>query len=246
MIEREQVGSEIAIAIDCESNAQPGDVTVPLQVNIAAELYPYFDSFRLDVGQFNSWITRRLGEDRDKELGSLAVNFLAHPGPYAFLADRSGGSFSCHTDPPSIKLNVFNFLEDFHEETEEFDHEVREMVFNDCLNRVMAHEVEHWVDFIKGGESLEDCRGRAFVDEIMNIREVVDAHGGADNLSEEKVAELTQNFADLCSWLHSFESQAEYKAQPHEVRAREAAKRFAGWEVPIFEIQLRRDEESAG
>jgi hypothetical protein len=128
-------------------------------------------------------------------------------------------------------------LEEYYRNRKEFDQLMSQALFNQSLNRTFAHEIEHWVDVIKlGPESVQTISEKRLLRNLPRLVDHLLKHIGSPD-----IATITSAAAqELLDKIIEEESYDEYAEQPHEVRARNAAALFVGWESPIIECVLKK------
>lgn len=189
-----------------------------VQIMLGSCIADRVKTVEFSIVEFESW-TRERGFP-DTQTHNLRVNVL---GKSPHDTDPTGpvtnGSFYVEAGQSFVNLFIGHRLEYFDRLRDEFDDPTRERAFNRAVNSALAHELEHYVETSQGnflyGVKLEYI-----------IKGLIDFSLDPYDTTKKTDDQLGAEILSLSEGYSSAETFDLYLAQPHEVRAREASRRY--------------------
>jgi hypothetical protein len=226
---------ELAIYTDATTETDRLDLQLSLHIdpNLSASISGV--NFYLDT--FHDWARKRLGKAKTQELGTLALNFMN--GIHESILPVQANGYFRNSEPPSITLNVGNFIDLMQRSLPVIDdskeeREATNFVLNAYVNETFAHETQHWVQFIKRGRKPVNClRDQKYRNKL---KELIAAEPDLNNPAER--LRVLQEVYLAQEDYRSSASHQQYRAQPHEVAARKAVDLFRRYDSNFIEFDL--------
>ncbi len=168
--------------------------------------------------EFEAWTRERSFPNTQNH--SLRINVLDRsPHDTDPTGPVTNGSFYVEARQPFVNLYIGHRLEYFDRLRDEFDVATRERAFNRAVNAALAHELEHYVETSNGnllyGVKLEYIL-QGLIDFSLNP---YDTTQKTDDQLRAEILSLSEGYSSA----KTFDL---YLAQPHEIRAREASRRY--------------------
>jgi hypothetical protein len=226
---------ELAIYTDTTTELDRLDLQVTLGIDPDLHTSVSGVNFYLDI--FHDWARKRLGKANVQELGALEMNFVDGNHDSGLPIETKG--YFRSGEPPSITVNVGYWLDILQSPDPVLDdskeeREATNFVLNAYVNETFAHEIQHWIQFIKSGRKPVTClRGQKYVN---RLKEIIASEPNRNDPQERR--RVLQEVILAQEEYRSSESHRQYLAQPHEVAARKAADLFRRYGSNFIEFDL--------